>query len=173
MREPVRDRPAHTYRVLVRELSAFGVVGATCFALDVALFQLLYVQFGVGAVTAKLVATLTSMAAAFVGHRYWSFAHRARTGVRRESLRFAAVNVLTLGLGLTVVAVVRYPLGQESVAVLQAANVASIGLGTVLRFLAYRVWVFPRRPISSDAGDPSVTAGAPFPSSTEARPQTT
>jgi hypothetical protein len=41
------------------------------------------------------------------------------------------------------VAFVRYPLGQESALVLQAANIASIGLGTVIRYLCYRQWVFP------------------------------
>ena len=55
------------------------------------------------------------------------------------------VNGVTLGLGLAIVAFVRYPLGQEDAVVLQAANVASIGVGTVVRFLSYRYWVFPAR----------------------------
>jgi putative flippase GtrA len=83
------------------------------------------------------------MALAFTGHRYWSFSRRARTGLTRESLRFAVVNGATLGLGLAIVAFVRYPLGQDDAAVLQAANVASIALGTVARYLSYRHWVFP------------------------------
>ena len=132
-----------SWRVLGREISAFGVVGATCFVLDLALFQLLYVHVGVGAVTSKLVATLITMALAFTGHRYWSFSRRARTGLSRESLRFAVVNGVTLGLGLAIVAFVRYPLGQDDAAVLQAANVASIAVGTVVRYLSYRYWVFP------------------------------
>lgn len=155
----VRERLGSTYGVLVRELSAFGIVGLTCFAIDVGLFQLLYVHAEVGAVTAKLLATTVSVTAAFLGHRYWSFSHRAHTGVRRESLRFAVVNAVTLGLGLAIVAVVRHPLGQESALVLQAANIASIGLGTVLRFLAYRAWVFPAvQPASSGVPDATVEA---------------
>ena len=46
-------------------------------------------------------------------------------------------------LGLAIVAFVRYPLGQESPLVLQAANIGSIVLGTVIRYLSYRRWVFP------------------------------
>ena len=128
----------------MRELGAFGTVGAACFVLDVSLFQVLYVAAGVDAVAAKLVATLVSMTAAYLGHRFWSFAHRSPTsGYRGQYLRFAVVNGGTLLLGLAVVAVVRHPLGQTDALVLQAANVGSIVLGTVIRYLSYRLWVFP------------------------------
>jgi putative flippase GtrA len=80
---------------LLKELSAFGVVGASCFVLDVALFQLLYGVLGTSPVLAKLVSTLVSMTAAYAGHRYWSFAHRARTGLRREYLLFATCGSCT------------------------------------------------------------------------------
>jgi putative flippase GtrA len=132
----------------VRELGAFGVVGGVCFLLDVALFQLLYAHLDLGAVTAKLLSTLVSMTAAYIGHRWWSFSHRARTGVQREYLLFALINGITLVLGLAIVAVVRYPLGQESALVLQLANIASTVLGTVIRYLSYRRWVFPARGIA-------------------------
>ena len=41
------------------------------------------------------------------------------------------------------VALVRYPLGQDGALVLQIANIGSIALGTVIRYLCYRRWVFP------------------------------
>ncbi|TFV76100.1 GtrA family protein [Blastococcus sp. CT_GayMR19] len=151
--EPLRGALRDRWRVLGKELSAFGVVGATCFVLDLALFQLLYVHVGAGAVTSKLVATLITMALAFAGHRLWSFSHRARTGLTRESLRFAVVNGVTLGLGLGIVAFVRYPLGQDDAAVLQVANVTAIALGTVVRYLSYRHWVFPALPGPATAAD--------------------
>ena len=120
----------------------------------------LYAVAGVDAVVAKLLATLVSMTAAYVGHRYWSFAHRARTGVRREYLLFAAVNGVTLCMGLAIVAIVRYPLGQESALVLQAANIGSICLGTVIRYLSYRTWVFPARRSDSLPAAPVAPAAA-------------
>ncbi|MFC4695104.1 MULTISPECIES: GtrA family protein [Geodermatophilus] len=135
-----------TWRVLLRELSAFGVVGGVSFVLDLALFQYLYAHAGAGAVVAKLVSTTVSTSVAFAGHRWWSFAGRARTGLRREYLAFAVVNAVTLLLGLAIVYVVRHPLGQESALVLQAANVVSIAVGTVIRFVSYRTWVFPAAP---------------------------
>jgi putative flippase GtrA len=141
--ETIRVRMDTTWRLLIKELSAFGVVGATCFAIDVVLFQLLYAHAGFGAVTAKFFATMVSMTVAYFAHRYWSFSHRARTEVRREYVLFAVINGAALLLGAAVVAVVRYPLGQDSSMVLQTANVTAIVLSTVLRYLAYRRWVFP------------------------------
>lgn len=149
-------RLSDTWRLLVKELSAFGVVGAACFLLDVGLFQLLYAHAGADAVTAKLGSTLVSMTAAYAGHRYWSFSHRARTGVRREYVLFAAINGLTMLLGLAIIAFVHHGLGQDSALVLQVANVGSIALGTVIRFLSYRRWVFPAHPRHAAA-----TAGSP------------
>jgi len=153
--DAVGHRVGTTWRLLLKELGAFGVVGGVCFVLDLALFQLLYTRTDVGAVGAKLVATLVSMTVAYVGHRHWSFSHRARTGVRREYLLFAVINGITLLQGLAVVWLVRHPLGQESALVLQVANVGSIALGTVIRFLSYRRWVFP------SAGTPHAAALRP------------
>lgn len=134
---------------LLREASAFGVVGGACLLLDLAVFQLLYAVLGVGAVPSRLGSAAVSTTAAYLAHRHWSFAHRARTGVRREYPVFVAVNAATVALGLALVALVRYPLGQESALVLQATNVVSIGLGTLVRFVSYRRWVFPRAPLET------------------------
>jgi putative flippase GtrA len=151
-----------TWRLLLKEVSAFGVVGIACFLLDVGLFQLFYDVLGTGAVTAKLLSTLISMTVAYFAHRYWSFSHRARTGVRREYVLFTVINGAALLLGLAVVAVVRYPLGQDSAAVLQTANVTAIVLSTALRYLAYRRWVFPaheaEEPLPEEAGDARLVA---------------
>ncbi|MCZ2822349.1 GtrA family protein [Modestobacter sp. VKM Ac-2977] len=154
----LQQRLSGTWRTLLKELSAFGVVGAASFALDLLVFQVLYGNLGTGAVTAKLISTLVSMTAAYLGHRHWSFSHRARTGLRREYVLFAAINGLTLLLGLAIVALVRYPLGQESALVLQAANVASTALGTVIRYLSYRRWVFPPASPQTAGLEPTDTA---------------
>ena len=140
--ETARSRLADTWRLLVKELSAFGIVGGLCFLLDIGLFQLLYAHVGVGAVTSRFISTVISLTVGYFGHRHWSFAHRARTSIKREYTLFAAVNGVTTVLSLIIVWFVRYPLGQESALVLQLANVVSIGLGTIVRYLAYRKWVF-------------------------------
>jgi putative flippase GtrA len=131
-----------SWRILIKELSGFGVVGGVCLVIDLGLFQLLYAQAGLGPVAAKLVSTAVSVTAAYFGHRHWSFSHRARTSLRREYSLFFVVNGLALLLGLGVVAFVHYVLRQDSALVLQLANIVSIGAGTVLRYLCYRAWVF-------------------------------
>jgi putative flippase GtrA len=162
-RDGLRGRLGLTWRILLKELSGFGVVGAVCFVIDVGLFQYLYSHAGIGAVTAKLLSTLVSMTLAYVGHRYWSFSHRARTGVKREYVLFVVVNGLALLLGLAIVAFVRYPLGQQSALMLQVANLVSIGLGTVVRYFAYRRWVFPAHdsPAAVPARSGQAAAGKP------------
>src|SRR3712207_4992308 len=80
---------------------------------------------------------------AFFGPRHWSFAHRARTGFKREYPMFLAINGLTLLLGLGIVAFARYGLDLTSAWALQGANLVSIAVGTVVRYLMYRRWVFP------------------------------
>ena len=98
--DPLPGRGSRSSRPVVRELGAFGVVGATAFLVDVGLFQVLYAVAGVDPVAAKLVSTLVATAVAYTGHRYWSFAHRVRNGIRRSFLLFAAVNTTTLLIGL-------------------------------------------------------------------------
>jgi putative flippase GtrA len=159
--EAIRRRLGGSWRLLVRELGAFGVVGGVAFVIDVSLFQLCYAHLGTGAVTAKLLATLASMTVAYLGHRYWSFAHRSRDGVRREYLFFCLVNGLALLVGLGIVALVRYPLGQESALVLQLANLVSIAIGTVIRYLLYRRWVFNAPRTAPSAGLRPGAAPAP------------
>ncbi|UOY01199.1 GtrA family protein [Blastococcus sp. PRF04-17] len=145
MPTPARWSLRGTWRVLVKELGAFGVVGAVSFVVDVSVFHVLLTGTEIGAVTAKLIAALVATTVAFVGHRFWSFSHRSHSRLHRDYVRFALVNGGTLLLSLGIVAFVRYPLGQEGALALQAANVAAIGIGTVIRFLVYRSWVFPAR----------------------------
>jgi len=149
-----------TWRLLLKEVSAFGVVGIVCFLVDIGLFQVFYDVVGTGAVTAKVLSTLISMTMAYFAHRYWSFSHRARTEVRREYILFAVINGAALLLGAVVVAIVRYPLGQDSSVVLQTANVTAIVLSTVLRYLAYRRWVFPAHATPEDPMRDEIEADA-------------
>ncbi len=132
-----------TWRLVVRELSGFGIVGGCCLALDLVLFQLLYAQLGVGAVAAKALTTLVTTTVAFAGHRVITYGGRPRTRPGRGYLLFALVNGATLLLGLSIIGFVRHGLGQEDALVLQAANLTSIAVGTALRFVVYRRWVFP------------------------------
>jgi putative flippase GtrA len=110
----------------------------------------LYSVVDLGAITSKLASTIIAMTVAYFAHRHWSFSHRSIAGLRRECIAFFVVNTITLVLGLSLVAVIRYPLGQDDAIVLQFANVTSIAVGSLVRFLCYRRWVFilPSAPTS-------------------------
>jgi len=140
----IKVRLRDTWRVLLKELSAFGVVGAVNFALDVAIFQVMYGVVGADALVAKVVSTSITVTSAYFMHRHWSFGHRARTGIRREYPIFFLVNALTLVLSLIILGLVQYGLDQTDALILQLTNIATIAIGTVIRFTAYKRWVFPR-----------------------------
>ena len=163
-----RARPGQRWRILVRELSAFGIVGVVNLGIDVGLFNLLHFTFGIGPLTSKVAATVVSVTSAYFMHRHWSFAHRARTGLRREYPLFFLINGGALVIGLAVIALVRYGFGWDGVVSLNIANLVGIAIGTVFRFVAYRRWVFltvvpalgPAGPGVAAAG-PGVAAGGP------------
>ena len=142
-------------------LPVVAMVGGISFLLDVGLFQLLYANVGLEAALAKLLATAVAMSAAFAGHRYWSFSHRARTGLGREYVRFTVINGATLLLGVLTIVVVRHPLHQESALVLQIANIGAIAVGTMIRFICYRAWVFPARTDATQVARAAVDPVAP------------
>ncbi|CAN5341678.1 hypothetical protein BH20ACT5_BH20ACT5_25680 [soil metagenome] len=131
-----------TWRVLLKEFSAYGVVGVVNLGIDIAIFNLL-LTLGVGPLTAKVAATVVSLTSAYFMHRHWSFSHRARTGVRREYPLFFLINGIALLMGLLVIALVRYGLDREDVFALNVANLVGIAIGTLFRFWCYKRWVFP------------------------------
>ncbi|WP_409330775.1 GtrA family protein [Trujillonella humicola] len=139
-------RPSGAWRRLARELSGFGLVGGTCFVLDLLLFQLLYAHAGVEAVAAKALSTVVTTAVAFTGHRLITYGGRPRSAPGRGFALFALTNGTTLLLGLSIIGFVRHGLNQQDALVLQVANVVSIAAGTAIRFVVYRRWVFPAAP---------------------------
>src|SRR6476469_7458135 len=129
-----------SWRVLLKEVSAFGMIGACALVIDLGLFALLAPY---GAVKAKIVSATVSTTFAYFGNRYLSFSHRARTTIARETAFFFGLNAITLVFSAGCIAVFVYPLhyGHQS-AMVFFVNLVSIGIGTVFRFWAYKRFVF-------------------------------
>lgn len=135
-REYLRD----SWRILLKEISAFGFIGVLALMIDLGVFR--WLQDG-GAIKAKLISTVLSTAFAYFGNRYLSFSHRARTSIGRETAFFFGINLITLVFSELLIALFVYPLhyphGSTTVFVV---NVVTIGIGTLFRFWAYKRFVF-------------------------------
>lgn len=130
------------FQVVIHEVAKFGIVGAFNFGLDVVLFNA-FRSAGVGPLTSKTFAMTIAATSSYFMNRHWSFAHRARSGVRREYVLFIVLSAVGLAIALTCLAVSHYALGFTS---RLADNVAGNGIGTVLgtiwRFWSFKRWVF-------------------------------
>lgn len=139
-----------TFRVLIREIAKFGIIGLISFVIDVGLFNLLL--FGGGPftdkpITAKIVSVAVATTFAYFGNRYWTFRHRGRTNMGREYLLFFFLNGIAMLIAIACLGISHYLLGLDSaLADNISANVIGLGLGTLFRFWSYRKWVFPALP---------------------------
>ncbi len=139
-RRTLRARLQGTTNVLVKEVSAFGLIGALAFAMDLAIFVWLAPH---GALKAKAVSTVCSTTFAYFGNRYLSFSHRARTTLGRETASFFGINLITLIFSELALALFHYGFGfGHASGVLLIVNLVTIALGTVFRFWAYKRFVF-------------------------------
>lgn len=129
-----------SWRILLKEVAAFGAVGAVGFVIDVGLFNLFFHE---GQAVAKLISTSVATVATYLGNRYFSFSHRARSGVGRETSIFFGINMLVLGFSIGVIALAEYPMHfKHHVFAMNVANIVSIAMGTGFRFWAYKRFVF-------------------------------
>lgn len=155
-RYPRRMRALYDrFRVLIHEFTKFGIVGAFNAVLDIALFN--YLHFGshhIGPMTSKAASVTVAATSSYFMNRHWSFAHRARTGIKREYVLFFLLSAVGLAIVEVCIAITRYGLGLKSVFALNvAANVVGLGLGTLWRFWSFKRWVFlpPGEPTAAEA----------------------
>ena len=129
--------------MLLKEISAFGVVGLVNLFIDIGLFNLLHFRVGLGPTTSNILSAGVATTISYFATRHWSFSHRARTGLRREYTLFIVINLVALGISSVVIAFTYYVIDTQDPFALNVAKVIGIGIGTVLRFWSYKRWVFP------------------------------
>ena len=142
----VRTRPGlreylrKSWRILLKEITAFGGVGFVSLVIDLSIYNALAPH---GWLKAKFVSTIVATAVAYFGNRYLSFSHRARRGIARETSFFLGINLVVLIASELVLALFSYPLHQgDDHLVMNLVNLATIALGTVFRFWGYKRFVF-------------------------------
>ena len=130
------------FRHLIHELAKFGVVGVIAFVVTVGGTNLLHVQAHLGPLTSNALATVVATVVSFVGNRWWTFRHRERTNVRRETVMFFVLNGVGLVIQLACIAFTYYALGLTDHFSYNVALLVGITLGTLFRFWSYRKWVW-------------------------------
>ena len=129
------------------ELGKFFGVGLVAYVVGVAGFNLL-VHFDSAPLankplTASIASGVVSILIAYFGNRYWTWRDRQWSGTKREITLFFLINIISLAISVGCLAVSRYLLNFNSVVADNiASNLVGVGLGTIIRFWAYRKYVF-------------------------------
>jgi putative flippase GtrA len=99
------------------------------------------------------------MMVTYLGSRYWTFRHRERGGMGRETVLFFVLNGIGLGIQLASIGFTNYALGLSDKLASNVALFLGICLGTLFRFWSYRKWVWIAPP-TGPALDPAEFAAA-------------
>lgn len=144
------------WRRLGGEGARFLAVGLLASLIALFLFNALVhgIGFGRGPMNtwplpAFVLANLVGMLVSYAGARYWAFRHREPLGHVTGGLAFLVLNLVSLVIPMTCLAISRYLLGLDGpLADNVSANLVGLFLGMVFRFWASRRFIFrrPRRP---------------------------
>ena len=161
------------FRTLIHEGAKFGIIGLVGVFVNNLIDAWLHNGQGVGSTSAAIAAGALTTIMSYIGNRYWSFRHRERAGVRRETTMFFLLNGVGLLIQAATVALVTHGFGWSTK--LDNAIALNIGivLGTLFRFWSYRKWVWAEpqaAPTGHEALEPALTAapGPPAPAGDEA-----
>ncbi len=154
-------------RLVYREIVKFLAVGGAGYMVDLFVFNALRYggADGVGVlhdkpITAKIISAVVATFVTYAGNRWWTFRHRARSGVAREYSLFFLLNGIGLAISAGCLAISHYVLDLTSpLADNISANVIGVGLGALFRFWSYRKWVF--REVTHDLPEPVATISGP------------
>lgn len=133
-------------RARALEIMRFLSVGAVAFVVDIGLFNLL--RFGPGEllehkpVTAKVISVVAATLVSWLGNRHWTFSRRRTDRRARELAVFAAINIVCAAIPIATLALSHYGLGQTTPLADNVATVLGIAIGTVVRYVSYKRWVF-------------------------------
>jgi putative flippase GtrA len=159
--ESAERRASDEARVLRQfwQLVKFAAVGGVGVVVNVAVFNGLWLtvfnpaRVAHGPILATVVSTLCAILVNWLGNRYWAFAAERQQNTAREGVEFFAASLIGMLVPLGCIGISHYVLGLHSLLADNiASNVVGLALGTAVRFLLYKFWVYsPRR--WAQAGD--------------------
>jgi putative flippase GtrA len=146
------------FALLIHEAAKFGVIGAFAFVITWAGTNVLHFGLGVGPLTSNAIATVVAATFAFAGNKFWTFRHRADSGLGREYFLFFVLNGVGLLIQLLCIGFTHYTLHLEGRVPYNVALISGIVVGTLFRYWSYKKWVFlpPQLPaVDARTGLPS------------------
>ncbi|NNC13053.1 GtrA family protein [Planctomonas sp. JC2975] len=160
------------------QLIKFGAVGGVGVVVNFAVFNGLWLtafnpeRMPHGPMLATIVATLAAIVVNWLGNRYWAFSGDRQSNTAREGIEFFVASLIGMCVPLACIAVSRYLLGFHTLLADNiASNVVGLVLGTVVRYVLYKFWVYSPnrarvRPAPGSAGadapaDMTSTEGVP------------
>lgn len=142
------------FRDLIHEGARFGVIGLVGLVVTDGLANLLRYQAGLGRLSSVAIATMIATAVTFVGNRHWTYRHRERAGLGRETALFFAVN--GVGAAISEVPVVlTYPLHLDGGLSYNIAFNGGIALATMFRYWSYKKWVWGVETTPAETAQPA------------------
>lgn len=147
--------PSPLRRVLLkhREMLKFGIVGATTFVIDNAIWFLLkFTVLEEKPITAKAIAVIVATIVSYVLNREWSFSSRGGRERHHEAGLFFLISGCGVGINLVPPYISRYVLDLETphvsllaqeMADFVSGSIIGMLLATAFRFWGFRKWVFP------------------------------
>jgi putative flippase GtrA len=118
------------------QLAKFGIVGATGFAVNIAVYKAL---LGIGAHSAAAVSFVVSAASNYWWNRHWTFSGQ-KGSFALQGMRFYVVSVAAFAVNQLWLTVFLDVLGWGKV----VAQMVAIVLVTPLNFLGNKLWSFRR-----------------------------
>ena len=130
---------------LLVQVTRFALVGGLGFLVDTVSFTLLRLTpaFAGSPLKAGVLSTLLAIGVNWIGNRYWTFDPRRGAHGAVEAVQFVAVSLLGMVVALGCLAVSHYLLDLRTVLEDNVAkNVVGLVLGSAVRFVLYRHWVY-------------------------------
>ena len=134
-----------TNHALTRQLTKFALVGGVGFVVDTASFTALRLTpaFASSPLKAGILSTILAIIANWIGNRYWTFGPHRSTRNVMEAVEFGVVSVLGMLVAIGCLALSHYVLDFRTVLADNIAkNVVGLVLGSAIRFMLYRHWVY-------------------------------
>lgn len=132
------------WHLFIKEVLKFGIVGGLAFIVNATVTWFLMSTWMADSHSkAKFLAGVVATIFSWILNRLWTFKDKRQENKWREAVQFAVVNLIGIAVETGCVLFSTYVLGLDSKeASFVSGTIIGTVLGTVVRYFAYRFWVY-------------------------------